>query len=68
MPQIASSKPFHNKCLLSVFGDAKEQLIIGLIQDNHLMINIHRIYNTGKANIYIHRYYIKAECCVRKIE
>ena len=35
-----------------MFGDAKEQLIIGLIQDNHLMINTHRLYKTGKANLF----------------
>ena len=52
MPQIASSKSFHNKFLLSVFGDAKEQLIIGLISDNHLMINTHRLYKTGEANLF----------------
>ena len=52
MPQIASSKAFHNKFLLSVFGDAKEQLIIGLNSDNHLMINTHRMHKTGKSNLY----------------
>ena len=52
MPQIASSKSFHNKFLLSVFGDAKEQLIIGLNSDNHLMINTHRMHKTGKSNLY----------------
>ena len=52
MPQIASSKAFHNKFLLSVFGDAKEQLIIRLNSDNHLMINTHRMHKTGKSNLY----------------
>ena len=35
-----------------MFGDAKEQLIIGLNSDNHLMINTHRLYKTGKANLF----------------
>ena len=68
MPQIASSKSFHNKFLLSVFGDAKEQLIIGLIQDNHLMINTHRIYKTGKANIYVQILYQSLPILARIIE
>ena len=35
-----------------MFGDAKEQLIIGLNSDNHLMINTHRMHKTGKSNLY----------------
>ena len=36
-----------------MFGDAKEQLIIGLNSDNHLMINTHRMHKTGKSNLYM---------------
>ena len=35
-----------------MFGDAKEQLIIGLNSDNDLMINTHRMHKTGKSNLY----------------